>query len=210
MPRVAWDHRFFATTRGRLLELLRAGDRTVDDLAAALGVTDNAVRSHLYALERDGFVTQQGTRRGGGKPASLYTLAPAAARLFPKPYASVLDTLLDVLTERLPDEDIDDALTEVGRRMAGSVPPLTGTPEERMPAVIDALANMGGMAEIDTSEHTITIRGYDCPLSSTVADHPDACRVLQSLLETALETPVVEQCDRQDPPRCCFAVHRER
>jgi predicted ArsR family transcriptional regulator len=210
MTRVAWDHRFFATTRGRLLGLLRADDQTVDDLAASLGVSDNAVRSHLYALERDGFVAQRGVRRGAGKPASVYTLAPAAERLFPKPYASVLDTLLDVLAERLPDNELDSALAEVGRRMAGSVSPLTGPTEERLPAVVDALANMGGMAAIDTSDHTITIRGYDCPIASTVTNHPDACRVLQSLLETVLETPVTERCDRQDPPRCCFAVHLDR
>ena len=58
MSRVAWDHRFFATTRGRILTLLRKHHQTVDDLATDLAVSDNAVRSHLYALERDGFVTQ--------------------------------------------------------------------------------------------------------------------------------------------------------
>ena len=40
-------------------------------MAAALGLTDNAVRAHLTALERDGVVNAGGVRRAGtaGKPA---------------------------------------------------------------------------------------------------------------------------------------------
>lgn len=206
MPRVAWDRRFFATTRGQVLTLLRRGGHTVDDLAAALGVTDNAVRSHLYALERDGFVTHRGVRRGPGKPAWVYALTPAAERIFPKPYAAVLDTLLDVLGERLPAAEMETALAETGRRLAAAAPPASGPVEARMPAVMETLANMGGLAELDTSARTITIRGYDCPISSAVEHHPDACRILQSLLETVLEHPVEEHCDRGTPPRCCFSV----
>jgi predicted ArsR family transcriptional regulator len=192
-----------------MLTLLRKGRHTVDDLAAELDVSGNAVRSHLYALERDGFVTHEGVRRGPGKPAWLYRLTPDAERLFPKPYAPVLDTLLEVLAERLPEGEVEAALDEAGRRLAGTLPAASGTIDQRMPAVIDALANMGGLAELDTSDHTIIIRGYDCPISSTVKEHPDACRVLRSMLETILDAPVTDHCDRGDPPRCCFAIARE-
>lgn len=206
MSPTAWDNRFHTTTRGRLLALLRRAPSTVDDLAGQLEVSDNAVRNHLYALERDGFVTHEGIRRGAGKPAWVYRLTPDAERLFPKPYAAVLDTLLGVLGERLPEDEMDAAMVEVGRRMAGALPPLRGSVEDRLPAVVEALADMGGMAEIDTSDHAVTIRGYDCPISSVVRSHPDACRVLESLLETALDAPVEECCDHGTPPRCCFAV----
>lgn len=206
--RIAWDNRYFASTRGQVLTLLRRAPSTVDDLSTSLEISDNAVRSHLYALERDGFVIHEGIRRGVGKPSWLYRLTPDAERLFPKPYASVLDTLLSVLGDRLPAEEIDAALAEVGRRLASTVPPPVGSIEDRMPAVLDTLANMGGMAEIDTSDHVIVIRGYDCPIAGAVRQHPDACRVVQSMLETMLGTPVVDSCDRSDQPRCCFAIQR--
>ncbi|HEU5431514.1 MAG TPA: ArsR family transcriptional regulator, partial [Thermomicrobiales bacterium] len=90
MPTTEWDRRFFASTRGQVVTLLRQGERTVDDLARALGLTDNAVRAHLTALERDGLIRQGEPRRTGGKPAFTWTLAPAADRLFPKPYGAVL------------------------------------------------------------------------------------------------------------------------
>lgn len=85
-----WDQRFFASTRGQVVALLRRSSRTVEELAQALGLTDNAVRAHLAALERDGLARQHGVRRGGGKPAYAYELTTEAERLFPKAYVPVL------------------------------------------------------------------------------------------------------------------------
>ena len=39
------SQRFFASTRGRIVALLRRESRTVDELAQALDLTDNAVRA---------------------------------------------------------------------------------------------------------------------------------------------------------------------
>ena len=64
MQRTKWNKRLLASTRGRILALLRDEHRTVNDLSAALHLTDNAVRAHLLSLERDGLVQQRGMRRG--------------------------------------------------------------------------------------------------------------------------------------------------
>ena len=103
------DERFLARTRGQVVALLRHGDRTVEELAQALGLTDNVVRAPLVTLERDGLVRQAGLRRGTSKPACAYALTPAAEWLFPKAYGTLLWMLLDVLTERLPPSVVDDA-----------------------------------------------------------------------------------------------------
>src|SRR6266496_4119842 len=76
--------RFFASTRGRIVTLLRRNSRTVEELAQELTLTDNAVRAHLATLERDGIVQQRGVRRGSGKPSYIYDLTPEAEYLFPK------------------------------------------------------------------------------------------------------------------------------
>ena len=59
-----WRKRILQSTRGQILGLLRTGDRTVDELATKLRLTDNAVRAHLISLERDGFVAPVGRRAG--------------------------------------------------------------------------------------------------------------------------------------------------
>lgn len=78
------DERFFDSTRGRVVSLLRGKSGTVIELAEALGLTDNAVRAHLLSLERDGLVRQSGVQRGSRKPHFAYELTPEAERLFPK------------------------------------------------------------------------------------------------------------------------------
>ncbi|MEO7359916.1 MAG: ArsR family transcriptional regulator, partial [Gemmatimonadaceae bacterium] len=97
------DSRFLETTRGQVVALLRRADLTVDELAAALGLTDNAVRNHLSALERDGLVRSGGVRRGAGagKPAVVYELHPRTGTLLSRAYPPVLAVLLDVLGEQL-------------------------------------------------------------------------------------------------------------
>src|SRR5215467_12275654 len=101
MPDLQWNQRFFSSTRGRIIMLLRRDSRTVDELAQILKLTDNAVRAHLATLERDGFVRQAGERRGSGKPAFVYELSPEAEQLFPKAYGSVLRELLGVLNDEM-------------------------------------------------------------------------------------------------------------
>ena len=46
----------------------------MNELAAALGLTDNAVRAHLLSLERDGLIHRAGTQAGFRKPHSIYAL----------------------------------------------------------------------------------------------------------------------------------------
>ena len=96
-----------------MVALLRRGGRTVEELARAVGLTNNGVRAHLATLERDGIVRQGGTVRpasGGGKPAYVYELTPEAEGLFPKAYEPVLGRLLDVLSEGLGPQESEALL----------------------------------------------------------------------------------------------------
>jgi predicted ArsR family transcriptional regulator len=115
------DRKFFESTRGRIVVLLRRAGGTVEELARELGLTDNGVRAHLATLERDGIVRQRGSVRrgsGGGKPAYVFELTPDAEELFPKAYEPVLLRLLDVMSERLGPGDSEALLRAVGRSLA--------------------------------------------------------------------------------------------
>ena len=74
-----WVERLSGETTSKLLGLLRRSRLSINALADALHLTDNAVRTHIAALERDGIVEQVGTQREtGGKPARLYALTGEA------------------------------------------------------------------------------------------------------------------------------------
>ena len=199
------DERFFSTSRGRLVRLLQRATSTVEELAQALGLTDNAVRAQLATLERDGLVHQSGLRRGSGKPAYTYDLTPEAERLFPKPYGTVLRQLLEVLDERLPAEQVDGALREVGRRL-GRAHRAEGDPRTRAEAAVAVLNELGGLAELEEREAGFAIVGWSCPLAAAVSGHPDVCRLAETLLEEVVGAPVRERCQRGPVPRCSFEI----
>src|SRR4051812_35936749 len=115
----AWRKRLLQSTRGKILGFLRSGERTVNDLAADLELTDNAVRAHLASLERDGLIHQVGTQAGFRKPHALYALTPDAEQFFPKSYGPLLSLVLDVIGKKLSVRDFRSAMRSVGKTVAG-------------------------------------------------------------------------------------------
>src|SRR5262247_1175718 len=107
------DERFFDSTRGRIVSLLRGSTRTVNELTEELGVTDNAVRAQLLSLERDGLVRQSGVQRGHRKPHFSYELTHEAEHLFPKAYDALLNQFISVLKDRLSPKAVKEVLQEV-------------------------------------------------------------------------------------------------
>src|SRR5215467_8406004 len=112
------NKRFFDSTRGQIVNLLRGSRGTVNELADKLGLTDNAIRAHLLTLERDGLVRQSGLRKGSRKPHFAYELTPEAEHLFPKAYDELFNQLLSVLKQRLSPKALKDTLRAVGRALA--------------------------------------------------------------------------------------------
>src|SRR5205809_6475468 len=120
MKRTQLDKRFFSSTRGRLVTLLRGTRKTVNELAQDLDLTANAVRAHLLSLERDGLIKQSGIQRGTRKPHFAYELTDEAEHLFPKAYDALLNQLITELKVRLTPAMIDEVLREVGRSLASA------------------------------------------------------------------------------------------
>src|SRR5579884_1757731 len=152
MPLLNWNRRFFESTRGKIIMLLRRAGHTVEELAQALNLTDNAVRAHLVTLERDGLVRQQGVRHGAGKPAFVYELTPETEQLFPKAYGAVLRELLSVLKEQLPPNKVETLLRIVGQHIAGHWNISSGDLCTRLEAAVNVLDELGGMAELELYE----------------------------------------------------------
>lgn len=203
------NQRFHDSTRGRLLGLLRAGPRTVEELAAELSLTDNAIRQHLVGLERDGMIRQTGVRRGpgAGKPATIYELEPNAEPLLSRAYAPVLSTLLEVVAEELPPQQARKLLRETGRRLAAAVGGrATGDLRARARAAAAVLNALGGAVEVEDHRGSATLRGTACPLASAVARNPQVCRAVESLVSEITGEKARECCDRTDRPRCCFEL----
>jgi predicted ArsR family transcriptional regulator len=201
------DKRFFESTRGQIVTILRGSPCTVEELARKLQLTDNAVRAHLLSLERDGLVRQSGLRRGPRKPHFTYVLTPEADALFPKAYDALLNQLIAVLKTRLDQAEIEDVLREVGRAVAAGAPSgQKANLEGRVKTALKVLEAIGGSAEVEHQDDKIVIRGNSCPLAAAVGVHPEVCRLAETLVAEIVQAPVREVCDRDGRPKCRFEI----
>jgi predicted ArsR family transcriptional regulator len=209
MQRTGWNKRLLASTRGRILALLQGENHTVNELAAAVHLTDNAVRGHLLSLERDGLVQQHGTRPGKRKPHATYGLSSEAEHIFPKAYGLLLAHFVTVLSNRLAPLELRAAMREVGRAVAadhGDRWKGRSRPE-RIKVALDFLHDLGGLARFDERDGKQFIYGRNgCPLAAVTASHPEACLIVESLLSKVIGVPAKKCCDYGETPRCCFEL----
>lgn len=187
--------------------MLRGASCTVEELATKLELTDNAVRSHLATLERDGLVRQTGLRRGARKPHFTYSLTDEADRLFPKAYDTLLNQLIAVLKSRLKPAQIEDVLREVGRTVAANSANGNNLNfDGRVQRALKVLEKIGGAAEVEQHENKVVIKSKGCPLAAAVVVHPEVCRLAETLVAEIVKAPVEEHCNRSARPRCRFEI----
>lgn len=208
MKRTKLDKRFFDSTRGRIVSFLRGSTKTVNELADKLGLTDNAVRAHLLSLERDGLIRQSGIQRGTRKPHFAYELTDEAELLFPKAYDALLNQLITTLKERFTPVELENVLREVGRSLAGTLALSVenGEMDHRLQSALAALEAIGGSARVEQNGGKCVIRSEGCPLAVAVTEHPEVCRLAETLLSEIIGTEVQERCDREGAPRCRFEI----
>lgn len=206
MEAIKLDRRFFESTRGQIVTILRGSACTVEELAAQLELTDNAVRAHLSTLERDGLVRQSGLRRGPRKPHFTYVLTPEADALFPKAYDALLNQLIAVLKNRLKPAEIEEVLREVGSAVAAGAPAGGDDLESRVRTALTVLEAIGGAATIEQHEDKFVIQGSGCPLGAAVAVHPEVCQLAETLVAEIVKAPVHEYCNREGRPKCRFEI----
>lgn len=204
-----WVKTLIGDTQSRLLGLLRRAPRTITSLAEVLGLTDNAVRTHIAALTRDGIVLDAGIERNtGGKPARLYGLTQEGEELFPKAYAAVLTGVIDELVRKDGRAHAIEVLRAVGKRVAASA----GGPEvaeKSVEAAAAALRGLGGDVDIQRTPEGWRLQGYACPLSAVAAEREEVCALAQALVASITGRAVTECCERAGRPRCAFLVAGE-
>jgi predicted ArsR family transcriptional regulator len=160
-------------------------------------------------MERDGLVARAGTRAGITRPTLVFELTPQVELLLSKAYLPLLTGLVQVFADELPPAEQERLLREAGRRLAhellgGRTP--GGTLAARAAAASQILnEELGALTRVEQNGQ-ITIRGASCPLSALTGKHRGVCLAMESFVSAVVGAPVVECCDRNQRPRCCFAL----
>ena len=194
--------------RAAILERLRRGAASVNDLAIELEVTPNAIRSHLATLGRDRLVETHGQRKGTRRPEVLYRLTAEADELFPKAYALLLRQTLETLSTEMTQRKFEGVVERIGRDLAAQVKAVSGAPKgstkNRAEAGVALLEEIGGAGILEKSEAGYRFTGSSCPLAAVAPDHPAVCHLACSLLTELTGLSVTEACDRSERPGCIF------
>ena len=209
MPPIRIQNEYSDTSRGRIIDVLRRASSTVDELAAQLGITGNAVRAQLAALERDGLVRAAGTRRGATRPSRLYELTPELEHLLSRAYMPLLTHLIAVVAARESAAKFDAIMRDAGRGLAKQLSTgfPAGTHDERVAAASQLMnRELGASTTVKRTNGKSVIRGGGCPLAAITGKHREVCHAIESLLAELLGATVHECCDRTDRPRCCFEI----
>jgi predicted ArsR family transcriptional regulator len=196
-------------SRQAVLELVRRGERTVNTLAARLRISDNAVRVHLVALERDGLIKRSGTVRSGavGQPAAEYDLTPAGEQALSVAYPGALVALAEAMGAKLDARARRTLFLEAGKRLAATmVSRDSGSLQERAGSCAAVIESLGGSAEVTTGRGHAMIEGAGCPLAAAVRGEPATCFLIEGLLEAHAGVSAEQQCSHGDRPSCRFRI----
>lgn len=195
--------------RQAVLDLIRRGERTVNALAERLRISDNAVRLHLVALERDGLLRKSGMVRSGsaGQPAVEYVITPEGEQALSSAYPAALAALAAAAGERLDPRTRRALFLDAGRNLAVTMSGRdAGSLQERAERCAELIDSLGGRAELATSRGSVILQGAGCPLASAVRAEPATCYLIESLLETHTGVKAEQLCDHGDRPACRFRL----
>ena len=156
--------------RVRVLHLLRDGVDTVNEMAAALGLTRNAIRSHLALLEKQRLIRKSGWKTGVRRPHAAYELTPRAEELFSSAYTKVFNQLVAVLRQRLDQSALETRLSQhrfvpcISKSIERAIPTKENSPGHEF------VAGIGRNVRVERCNGSIVLRGASCPLAAVVAE----------------------------------------
>jgi predicted ArsR family transcriptional regulator len=198
------------TSRGRIVELLRAGGMTVDEIAAQLGLSHNAVRVQLTSMQRDGLVHHARSERRTTRPSHIFELTHDARQWLSKAYVPFLTHLVGSIAQRHAPKEVASLMRDVGRSLADTLRARavsSGPLASRVAAASITLnEELGAVTRVEPVNEHFMIRGHGCPLTAVTVDHPAACLAVETFIAEITGCRVRECCNRQRPPQCCFEI----
>ena len=199
-------------TRSALLDALLENKQhglTLEQLATHLGVSRNAVRQHVTALERDGLVTAQGMRAGSRRPSRTYGLTESGAEEFPRRYDLLALSLLEALRDTVGDETTETVLNALVDKVAARwLPALERLePGTRAAEVVQLMNKLGYHARGVTGAGSASgIEAVNCVYHRVARETRIVCRFDERLLSRLLgETVSLTSCMAEGDGSCVFA-----
>lgn len=195
--------------RSVLTKLKDLGHATIPHLAESLAISTEAVRQHLNAMRREGWIAAdcaigEEEAIGRGRPATEYCLTPAAEDLFPKRYAELTSRLFDLT-------DADQTLVTLTDERVNAVEPKVRGQSlgRRMEALRSIYVADDPYAEVKNTGDGYALVEHNCPYLQFATERPLFCSTTVSALRRLTGFEVVREERFQDGDgKCVFHVYK--
>jgi Predicted transcriptional regulator len=184
---------------------------SIDDMAAKLDISRNAVKQHLVVLEKQQLVKEGILTSTGGRPARCYALTEQGVNHFPKQYAWFCNLLLNDLAAEMTPESLEKMMWNMGVKLANSLAPQFGhkNTQQKLEALVELMQSLGYHAELEQQEGGQSIKAVNCVYHDLAQQHPALCHFDQALITTLLEKPVEQiSCMAKKDCACRFNIAR--
>lgn len=203
-------------TQQQLLKLLNKHKNglTISDLTDLLGVSRNAVKQHLTALESNKLIESGTLLKTAGRPIQSYILTYEGREHFPRKYSWFAQILMESIREEKGGKDFIKFLDKIGSTISASYLPdlikLHG--KKRLNKVASILSELGYEAEVVASTDKTEVSKLE--VSNCIFYHlantcPEICGFDLSLLSTLTGHSIVQQsCIASGGNSCSFGVKK--
>lgn len=184
---------------------------SIDDMAAKLDISRNAVKQHLVVLEKQQLVKEGILTSTGGRPARCYALTEQGVNHFPKQYAWFCNLLLNDLAAEMTPESLEKMMWNMGVKLANSLAPQFDhkNTQQKLEALVELMQSLGYHAELEQQEGGLSIKAVNCVYHDMAQQHPALCHFDQALITTLLEKPVEQiSCMAKKDCACRFNIAR--
>ena len=191
------------------LLLNSAAGMSIDQLAATLEISRNAVKQHLLGLEMRKLVKEAGLNITGGRPSRRYILTDQGINSFPKQYAWFCNLLLSELAAELNTEALEQMMWNMGVKLANSLVQQFAhkNQAEKLVALVDLMQGLGYHAALEQQDGLSAIKAVNCVYHDLAKQYPELCRFDQALISTLLGNPIEQTaCMAKSDCACRFNV----
>ena len=199
------------STREKILNtLLTQRQATIKQLSEVVGINGISVRHHLINLQAEGLVTAEEQRRGVGRPAFVYRLTEKGMEKFPTNYLKLTNYLLTELEETLSPEELKATFERIGKKQAEESTNIDKNQpiETQLEQLANQLASDRFMLSWKKEGDSIILQSDNCPYLHVGKEHPEICRIDETLFSEALGREVqLETCMLRGDPRCTYKIN---
>lgn len=186
----------------------------IDEIAAELSISRNAVQQHFNKLERDGYVEIRALNKTAGRPVRTFVLTEAGFNSFPKQYAWLSELILASLKEEIGSEALQRYLHKLASSLSQSLlPQFENMPtDKRIDQLLKVMDDLGFQTKTikEPDGNNRTIEAANCIYHDLAQKHEEICEFDRALISSLVGKNIDHvECMAKGGGMCRFRIRKE-